>query len=143
MLLPDDWVAQVACLADSRGLIHVQSASLVSSVFLMRVQSETLKLERGAQTERCRLQDSRHGAVWCEEVAGEDTVLFVKLSRRKNRPRGSLPRRTCTCHLADVRCCVVHVLQRILSLVAVGVTLFPFSGAEFRRSFPLASTVGT
>ena len=33
----------------------------------------------------------------------------------------------------SVRCCVVHVLQRVLSLVAVGLELFPFNGAEFRR----------
>ena len=50
----------------------------------------------------------------------------------KNRPRGSLLRRTCTCHLGDARCCVVQVLQRVLSLVAVGVKLFPFNGTEFR-----------
>ena len=39
VLLTDDWVAQVACLADSKGLILVQAASLMSSVFLMRLQS--------------------------------------------------------------------------------------------------------
>ena len=32
-----------------------------------------------------------------------------------------------------VRCCVVHVLQRVLSQGAVGVKLFPFNGAGFRR----------
>ena len=37
VLLTDDWVAQVACLADSKGLPHAQRASLMSSVFLMRV----------------------------------------------------------------------------------------------------------
>ena len=41
-LLTDDWVAQVACLADSKDLLRVQAASVLSSVFLMRVQSETL-----------------------------------------------------------------------------------------------------
>ena len=40
VLLTYDWVAQVACLADSKGLLHAQEASLVSSVFLMRFQSE-------------------------------------------------------------------------------------------------------
>ena len=50
-------------------------------------KSETLKLERGAPAERCRLEESRHGAVWCEEVAGEGTVLFVKLSRQKRTDR--------------------------------------------------------
>ena len=58
MLITDDWVAQVACLADRRGLMHVQAASLVSSVFLMRVQSETLTLVRGAPAERYRPQES-------------------------------------------------------------------------------------
>ena len=62
----------------------------MSSVFLMRVQSETLKLERGG-----------------------------------------LLRRTCTCHLRDARCCVVHVVQRVLK--TVGVKLFPFNGIEVIR----------
>ena len=43
VLLTDEWVAQIACLADSKDLLHVQAASLLSSIFLMRVQSGTLK----------------------------------------------------------------------------------------------------
>ena len=49
VLLTDEWVAQIACQADSRGLMHFQAASLMSSVFLMRVQSG------GAPAERYRL----------------------------------------------------------------------------------------
>ena len=131
--LTDDWVAQVACLADSKGLTHFQAASLMSSVFLMRVQSETLKLELGASAGRCQLHENRHSAVWSEDVAVRGTVFFVNLSRQKNGPRGSLLRRTGTCHLGDARCCVGHVVQRVLSLVAVGAKLFPFNGTEFRR----------
>ena len=99
----------------------------------MRVQSETLKLERGAPTERYQKHESRHSAVWCEEIEEKSTVLFVKLSRLKSRPRGSLLRRTCTCHLGDTRCCVAHVVQRVLNLVAAGEKLFQFNGTEFRR----------
>ena len=68
------------------GLILVQAASLMSSVFLMRFQSGTLKLERGAPTERCQQHENRHSAVWCEEIEGRGIMLFVKLFRRKNRP---------------------------------------------------------
>ena len=131
--LRNEWVAQVACLADSKGLIHVQASSLLSSVFLRHVQSGTLKLERGTPAPRCRLHENQHSALWCEEVAGRGTELFVELSRRKNRPRDSLLRRTCTCHLEDARCCVVQVMHCVLSLVAVGAKLFPFNGKEFRR----------
>ena len=99
----------------------------------MRVQSETLRLERGAPTERYQKHESRHSAVWCEEIEDKSTVLFVKLSRRKSRSRGSLLRRTCTCHLGDTRCCVAHVAQRVLNLVAAGEKLFQFNGTEFRR----------
>ena len=39
----------------------------------MRVQSETLKLERGAPTERCQLHEDRQNAVWCEENNNKST----------------------------------------------------------------------
>ena len=38
-----------------------------------------------------------------------------------------------TRHLRDTRCCVVHVVQRVLNLVASGEKLFQFNGTEFRR----------
>ena len=61
----------------------------------MRVQSETLKWERGAPTERCQLHENRHSAVWCEEIEDKNTVPFVKLSRRTD---------------PVVACCGEHVL---------------------------------
>ena len=62
----------------------------------MRVQSETLKLERGAPTERCRLHENWHRAVWCEEVEDKSTVLFVNCLDGKTDP--------------VVACCGEHVL---------------------------------
>ena len=37
------------------------------------------------------------------------------------------------CHLGDTRCCVVHVVQRVLNFVATGEKMFQFNGTEFRR----------
>ena len=75
VLLTGDWQTP-NCLT------HVQAASLMSSVFLMRFQGDTSKLERGAPAERRRQHENRHSAVWSKEVADGCTVLFVKLSRR-------------------------------------------------------------
>ena len=61
----------------------------------MRVPTETLKL--GVEPQLKVANYLKTDIVQCgvRKIEDENTVLFVKLSRRKNRPRGSTRGTTC------------------------------------------------
>ena len=97
VLLTDEWVAQLARLSVAMNQPQVHAAVLVSSVFLLRVQSETKNLGVGMKSDAETFPQSRHCAVWIESCEGEAASLHIKLARRKNRPQGSLLMRACAC----------------------------------------------
>ena len=79
------------------------------------------RLEKGVPHDKHHLQKYCHSAQFgVRRTRRRAWCYFVQVSRRKNRPCGSLLWRTCTCHLGDTRCCVVHVVQRVLDRVATG-----------------------
>ena len=76
---------------------------LVSYQYLLRVPSEALKLCRGEPGYTSPAGAS--GMIYLDD----DGVLCMKLKSRKNRPEGSLLRRSCSCR-AHPQMCVVHEL---------------------------------
>ena len=104
VLLTDEWVAQLARLSLAMNKPHVHAAVLVSSVFLLRVQSKAVGLEVGMKRDAQTLPPGRHSAVWIESCEGGLDSLHIRLARRKHRPQGSLPVRTCACAGASLHC---------------------------------------
>ena len=125
-LLTDDIVKQLALLAAGLHEVALQSLILVCSVFLLRVQSEALQLQKGCPQDAVNLPAGRHSAVW---ICGN--TLHIRLSRRKNRSMGSWLQRQCACHEGDPQCCVVHVTERLLQLAGEGCTLFQWTSHQF------------
>ena len=112
VLLTDEWVAQLARLSLAMNQKHVHAAVLVSSVFLLRVQSEVMGLEVGMKRDAQLLPPGRHSAVWIESCEGGFESLHIRLARRKHRPQGSLLVRTCACAGASPHCCAVHAVPQ-------------------------------
>ena len=83
VLLTDEWVAQLARLSLAMNQPHVHAAVLVSSVFLLRVQSEAMGLEVGMKRDAQTLPPGRHSAVWIESCEGGLDSLHIRLARRK------------------------------------------------------------
>lgn len=74
---------------------------LVAYVFLLRLPSEALPITR---CDNGRTTDGQQATLYKE---GED--LYLKLGRRKNKPWGSLLKRSCWCSTSS-RTCPVHVV---------------------------------
>ena len=76
---------------------------LVAYSFMLRVPSEALKMKRGGD-----------GTTGCSVIVAEsDKCIALHLASRKNRQRGSVVRRLCTCKQEEAvshPLCVVHTL---------------------------------
>ena len=134
VLLTDEWVAQLARLSLAMNQTHVHAAVLVSSVFLLRVQSEAMGLEVGMKRDAQILPPGRHSAVWIESCEGGFDSLHIRLARRKHRPQGSLLVRTCTCAEASPHCCAVHAVAPLLRNKGAGATLFDLTSSSFLKA---------
>ena len=109
---------------------HVHAAVLVSSVFLLRVQSEATGLEVGMK----RDAPDRHSAVWIESCEGGLDSLHIRLARRKHRPQGSRLVRTCACAGASPHCCTLHAVAPLLRNKRAGATLFDLTSSSFLKA---------
>ena len=87
-LLPDTVVAQLSALSSVLKEPMVQSLVLVSYIFLLRVQSEGLGLQRGCPGDASVLPPGRHRAVWAGTRDCGKPALFIRLARRKTGPKG-------------------------------------------------------
>ena len=132
VLLTDGWVAQLARLSLAMNKPHVHAAVLVSSIFLLRVQSEAMGLEVGVKRDAQVLPPGRHSAVWIESNKGLDS-LHIKLVRRKHRPQGSLLVRTCACTEASPHCCAVHAVAPLLRNKNASEPLFDLTSLSFLK----------
>ena len=112
-------------------LVHV--AILISSSFLLRVQSETVGLEVGEKCESQVLPTRRHSAVWVETCQGGKDTLHIRLAKRKHSPQGSILMRRCACADAPSYCCVVHVVAPMLRGSVGCEKIFDFSAASFLK----------
>ena len=92
-LLTDGLLQQVVAMADKLGLASFSLLALLSWECLLRVQSEAVGLHAGAACDATALPPQRHSEVWVDKAG----YLCLKLARRKNKPGGSLLRRSCTC----------------------------------------------
>ena len=143
VLLTDGWVAQLARLSLAMNKRHVHAAVLVSSIFLLRVQSEAMGLEVGVKHNAQVLPPGRHSAVWIESNERGLDSLHIKLARRKHRPQGSLLVRTCACAEASPHCCAVHAVAPLLRNKNAGEPLFHLTSLSFLKAVPpYFNTVG-
>ena len=113
---------------------HVHAAVLVSSVFLLRVQSEAMGLEVGMKRDAQVLPPGRHSAVWIESCEGGLDSLHIRLARRKHRLQGSLLVRTCACAGASPHCCAVHAVAPLLRNKGAGAPLFNLTSSSFLKA---------
>ena len=134
VLLTDEWVAQLARLSLAMNQPHLHAVVLVSSVFLLRVQSEAMGLEVGMKRDAQTLPPGRHRAVWIESCEGGLDSLHIRLARRKHRPQGSLLVRTCACAGASPHCCTVHAVAQLLRNKHAGATLFDLTSSSFLKA---------
>ena len=109
--------------ADEAGMEELAVFCLVAWEFLLRVQSECIPLQVGAQKDGRFLPPSRHSGLWVEGW----TSVVLKLRLRKNRPQGSLLKRPCTCALAGPRLCLLHRLSAFLRGKAYGEAVWSFT----------------
>ena len=133
VLLTDEW-AQLAKLSLAMNQPHVHAAVLVSSVFLLRVQSEAMGLEVGMKRDAQILPPGRHSAVWIESCERGFDSLHIRLARRKHRPQGSLLVRTCACAGTSPRCCAVHAVAPLLRNKSAGALLFDLTSSSFLKA---------
>ena len=113
---------------------HVHAAVLVSSVFILRVQSEATVLEVGMKRDAQTSPPDRHGAVWIESCEGGLDSLHIRLARRKHRPQGSRLVRTCACARASPHCCTLHAVAPLLRNKRAGATLFDLTSSSFLKA---------
>ena len=95
-LLTDDIIGNMSGLAHNLGDPALQCFVLLSSVFLLRVQSEGIHLQKGRVSELASLPNGRHSAMCID-----GNTLHIRLARRKNRPTGSWLRRDCSCQVSS------------------------------------------
>ena len=89
---------------------------LVSYVFLLRVPSEALPM--------VTVGDGGIDAHGEQSIIYlENDVVYLKLAKRKNRPKGSLLKRSCWCKACKLTC-PVHVLGPWLLKQGIGSTPF-------------------
>ena len=81
VLLTDEWVAQRARLSLAMNQPHVHAAVLVSSIFLLRVQSEAMGLEVGL---KCDAQVFRAGRATSLAAAGSPTGVILAAGEWKS-----------------------------------------------------------
>ena len=98
--------------------------------FLFRVQSEALPLECGRAEELLLLPPERHSAVW---VA--NSVCFVRLRRRKHRPKGSILKRACCCQHVGRQFCACCRVQKYIEGFTTGTKLWDISHGAFLKLF--------
>ena len=134
VLLTVEWVAQLARLSVAMNQPHVHAAVLVSSVFLLRVQSETMNLEVGMKSDAQTLPPGRHSAVWIETCEGGADSLHIMLARRKHRPQGSPLVRACACAGAAPHCCAVHAVAPLLRDKNAGASLLDLTSSSFLKA---------
>ena len=113
---------------------HVHAAVLVSSTFLLRVQSEAMGLEVGMKRDAQVLPPCRQSAVWIESCEGGLDSLHIRLARRKHRPQGSLLVRTCACAGASPHCCAVHAVAPLLRNKGAGAPRFDLTSSSFLKA---------
>ena len=103
-----------------------QELVLLSWEFLLRVQSESLPMEKGTAEEAksTSLGSGRHSAVW---VNLEDNRIHLRLARRKNRPKGSWLVRGCKCKVHGLAFCCMHRVATYLAGRPIGAKLFEFT----------------
>ena len=95
---------------------------------LFRVQSEALPLEVGQPADATSLPPGRHSGAW---VFGDE--VFIRLRRRKHRPRGSLLRRKCTCTKTAQQFCVVCRMRVFTSGFPAGMRIWDIKANAFLK----------
>ena len=83
--------------------------------FLLRMPSEAIVAVAGRKGMQCQSNSM---------VYMDGHELVVELHRRKNKPRGSILRRCCTC-AASKALCVVHTVAPLLERCELGERVFP------------------
>ena len=78
-----------------------------SYVFLLRVPSEALMMRRGGENVTTGPNEWQKSVLFFDESTSE---LCLKLHRRKNKERGSVLKRVCSCSSGTPELCPVHVL---------------------------------
>ena len=126
-ILTDDLVTQVIALADLRGLELWACQALVAWEFLLRVQSEAIDIEAGQSSDAATLPSHRHSGLWIDT----NSVLVLRLQKRKHRPTGSLLKRTCQCRSVGAKMCVAHRIEPHLTKAVVGTKIFSYTATQF------------
>ena len=67
-------------------------------------------MQKGQQDDATNFPVGQHSAVWVD-AAGQ---VVCRFAQRKNRPKGSMLMRPCTCSDTGKRRCVAHRLQKLL-----------------------------
>ena len=88
---------------------------LASYVFLLRLHSEALPMVKGSSGG----QHGEHSVVFMGI-----SCIHLELASRKNKPHGSLLRRSCWCS-KNKHTCPVHVLGEYVNKAPAGCKLFP------------------
>ena len=99
-----------ATVRDSRRPKELAMLFLAAYIFLLRLPSEALPMARG-------YSGDGHG-----EQSGSfmlDGCVYLRLARRKNKPSGSLIKRSCWCSMSP-KTCPVHVLWPFVSQFKAG-----------------------
>ena len=120
-------LAKAVALLDSIGEDVAATAVVLWWSYLLRVQSEGQVVYKGEPEHATHLPPDWANSIWRDRQGG----VWLKLQRRKNRPRGSLLPRPCTCdHCPGL--CVAHRVEGLLGRCQVGQPL---------RDMPMATVM--
>ena len=133
LLLDEGIMSRLAALCkELPGFAVASELFVLSWSFLLRVQSEGVPLEAGADAELRSLPPHRHAAIVLDELGN----LHLRLRCRKNRPGGSLLMRPCTCNgPGGSLLCAPHRAQARLEQMVPGERLFPASESHYLSLF--------
>ena len=126
-------VAQLVHICDSLpGFSDDADLYVLAWQFLLRVQSEAVSLQGGAESEAAGLPQGRHSGVWVDS----NFVCHLQLRKRKHMPKGSVMTRPCTCRGSEPdRLCASHRLHRRLQQTAPGQALFNKTAPQLLKRF--------
>eukprot|EP00971_Amphidinium_carterae_P010579 209038-Amphidinium_carterae.1 len=102
-LLTEQQFVRLVAMADTAALPGTAEAFIVWWEFLLRVPSEGISLLKGSSEAEFQLQPELHSALWAQ-----NSVVYLRLQRRKHRPQGSLLSRPCRCGQVGHMACIVH-----------------------------------
>jgi len=123
-------IEQLVLWFDMQMWFQATIAILTAWEFLLRVQSECLRVWHGCYTDPKERPSDRDNGIWIDNDNGEVVIWY---RRRKHKPNGTVMRRKCTCATTGKTCCLFHRMASHLQNKKPGNLLWDMKKDEFLK----------